>query len=166
METETMVEKGLVGLSRCFRSAIVKLNKSGSVLFVGTPYTCLPFAEFLTYSIRDMPIRTYFSPNGETEKIVELVDRKGLGYSPGECVVEKDFQIVVLLGGLAMPKSQINPSALKQKLSVVSTLDSVVGVCFQGVMDRPEWKETFKFKYFINADLSKVSLFELGVIED
>ncbi|MBC7113254.1 MAG: DUF2124 family protein [Candidatus Methanomethyliales bacterium] len=157
---ETMVEKGLVGLSRCFRTAVVKSNRSGRLLFVGTPYTCLPFAEFLTYSIRDLPLRPHFSPNGETDKIVELVDRKGYGYALGESFVGESFSIVVLLGGLAMPKSQVDPSDLKRKLSSVSALDCVIGVCFQGVMDKPEWRDTFKFKYFINAEISKVSLFE------
>jgi hypothetical protein len=155
-----MVEKGLVGLSRCFRSAVVKSNRSGRLLFVGTPYTCLPFAEFLTYSIRDLPVRSHFSPNGETDKIVELVDRKGYGYTLGDCVAREGFQIVVLLGGLAMPKTQVDPSTLRRKLSSVSDLDCVIGVCFQGVMDKPEWRDTFKFKYFINAEISRVSLFE------
>lgn len=157
---EILVEKGLVGLSRCFRKAVLASNKSGRLLFVGTPYTCLPFAEFLTYSIRDLPLKTYFSPNGEIEKIVGLVEREGYGYTLGERVCGIDFQIVVLLGGLAMPKSQVDPKALCERLRGVSHLDFVIGVCFQGVMDKPEWKEVFKFKYFIDADLSKVSLFE------
>jgi len=155
------VERGLSGLSKCFRNAVIKSNRIGRLLFVGTPYTCLPFAEFLTYSIRDLPIKTYFSPNGDTDKILELVDRKGYGYALGDCLIGGDFQIVVLLGGLAMTKSQVDPNSLKQQLSSVSSLDCVIGVCFQGVMDKPEWRDVFKFKYFINADLSKVSLNEM-----
>lgn len=157
---EILVEKGLVGLNRCFRKAVRASNRGGRLLFVGTPYTCLPFAEFLTYSIRDLPLKTYFSPNGDIEKIVESVEREGHGYTLGERVSGIDFQIVVLLGGLAMPKSQVDPLALFERLRDVSRLDFVIGVCFQGVMDKPEWKDVFKFKYFIDADLSKVSLFE------
>ncbi|MGC8936092.1 MAG: DUF2124 family protein [Candidatus Methanomethylicaceae archaeon] len=157
---EVLVEKGLVGLSKCFRTAVLKTNRTGRLLFVGSPYTCLPFAEFLTYGIRDLPIKTYFSPNGEADKIAEIVDRKGCGYSLGEYVGVADFEIVVLLGGLAMPKSQVDPNTLREKLRKLCGLDCVIGVCFQGVMDKPEWKEIFKFKYFINAELSKVSLFE------
>ncbi|MGQ9760087.1 MAG: DUF2124 family protein [Candidatus Methanomethylicaceae archaeon] len=157
---ERVVEKGLVGLSKCFRKAIIDCSKSRNLLFVGTPFTCLPFAEFLTYSIRDLPIKTYFSPNGDTDRTTEIVERSGVGYTLGDITSKKDFQIVVLLGGLAMPKSQIDPLMLKERLRMLSPLEVVIGVCFQGVMNKPEWKDVFKFKYFIDADLSRVTLFE------
>lgn len=160
IKTEKLIEKGLVGLSKCFRRAVIDCNKSGDLLFVGTPFTCLPFAEFLTYSIRDLPIKTYFSPNGDPEKITEIVEKGGIGYTLGEITNKKKFQIVVLLGGLAMPKSQIDPFILRERLRTLSPLDVVIGVCFQGVMKKPEWKDTFKFRYFIDADLSSVTLFE------
>jgi hypothetical protein len=159
IKEEIMIEKGLVGLSKCFRKAIVDSKKTGKLLFVGTPFTCIPFAEFLTYSIRDLPIKTYFSPNGDVPVILNV--KEGIGYIAGEKTDEKDFDIVVLLGGLAMPKSQVNPYELKEKLKKISKLDCVIGICFQGVMDKPEWINTFKFTYFINAEIL-VSLFKLS----
>ncbi|MEM1574019.1 MAG: DUF2124 family protein [Candidatus Methanomethylicaceae archaeon] len=158
---EILVDKGLSGLSRCFRKVIIESNKTGKLLFVGSPFTCLPFAEFLTYSIRDLPIKTYFSPNGDLDKIIEIIAKEGIGYTIGKIEGIKDFEIVVLLGGLAMPKSQVDPILLKEKLEKVSKLDYVIGVCFQGVMNRPEWIDTFKFKYFIDSDISRVSLFKV-----
>lgn len=158
---EILTDKGLSGLSRCFRRAIVESKRSGKLLFVGSPFTCLPFAEFLTYSIRDLPIKAYFSPNGDLDKISEIVAKEGIGYTIGNVEKVEDFEIVVLLGGLAMPKSQVDPASLKEKLSKVSKLDCVIGVCFQGVMKKPEWIDTFRFKYFIDSDVSRVSLFEV-----
>jgi hypothetical protein len=38
-------------LSRCFHCAVKNFNREGNVLFVGSPFTCLPFAEFLSYSM-------------------------------------------------------------------------------------------------------------------
>lgn len=158
---EILIDKGLSGLSRCFRKAIIESKRTGKLLFVGSPFTCLPFAEFLTYSIRDLPIKTYFSPNGDLDKIIEIIAKEGIGYTIGKIEEVKNFEIVVLLGGLAMPKSQVDPISLKEKLKEASQLDFVIGVCFQGVMNKPEWIDTFKFKYFIDSDISRVSLFEV-----
>ena len=38
--------KGLAGMSKAFRSAVEEKMKGGKMLFVGSPFTCLPFAEF------------------------------------------------------------------------------------------------------------------------
>lgn len=157
---EILTDKGLSGLNRCFRKAIIESKRMGKLLFVGSPFTCLPFAEFLTYGIRDLPIKTYFSPNGDLNKIVEIIAKEDIGYTVVKVEEIKNFEIIVLLGGLAMPKSQVNPISLKEKLKEVSQLDCVIGVCFQGVMNKPEWIDTFKFKYFIDSDISRVSLFE------
>ncbi|MDD1764805.1 MAG: DUF2124 domain-containing protein [Candidatus Methanomethyliaceae archaeon] len=157
---EKMVDKGLAGLSRCFKIAVSAYGKGGKLLFVGSPFTCLPFAEFLSYGIRDLPFKVYFSSEGDAKRIATIVPREGFGYSLGDVQKEKDFDIVVLLGGLAMPKSLVTPKEVKRRLLEISRLDFVIAFCFQGVMYKPEWLDEFKFKYFINAELSRVTLME------
>jgi len=157
---EKMVDKGLAGLSRCFKIAVSAYGKGGKLLFVGSPFTCLPFAEFLSYGIRDLPFKVYFSSEGDAKRIATIVPREGFGYSLGDVQKEKDFDIVVLLGGLAMPKSSVEPKEVKRRLLEVSGLDFVIAFCFQGVMYKPEWLDEFKFRYFINAELSRVTLME------
>jgi hypothetical protein len=158
--SEKMVGKGLVGLSRCFKEAITTCGKSGNLLFVGSPFTCLPFAEFLSYAIRDMPIKVHFSPNGELDKIACITNREGYGFNLGEVTKERNFDIVVLLGGLAMPTSKVSPKDLKKNLEKVSKLDLVIGFYFQGIMNKPEWINEFNIRYMIDGDLSKVALIE------
>jgi len=157
---EKMVDKGLAGLSRCFKAAISAYGRGGKLLFVGSPFTCLPFAEFLSHAIRDLPFKVYFSPDADASRIATIVLREGYGYNLGEAKKEGDFDIVVLLGGLAMPKSQVGPKEVRKRLLEVSALDFMVAFCFQGVMYKPEWLNEFKFRYFINADLSRVTLME------
>jgi len=157
---EKIVDKGLAGLSRCFKTAISAYGRGGKLLFVGSPFTCLPFAEFLSYGIRDLPFKVYFSPDADASRIAVIVLREGYGYNLGEVKKEGDFDIVVLLGGLAMPRSQVGPKEVRKRLLEVSALDFVVAFCFQGVMHKPEWLNEFKFRYFINADLSRVTLME------
>jgi hypothetical protein len=159
-----MIEKssgrGLAGISRSFKEAVLAHGKGGRLLFVGSPFTCLPFAEFLAYSIRKIPYAIYFAPDGYPEKISRIEGREGFGFSLGELSDDRGFDVVVLLGGLAMEKSWVDPVALKSRLVEVCNLGFIVGFCFQGVMNRPEWFEVFKFKYFIDADISRVILLE------
>ena len=158
--SEKMVSKGLVGLSRCFKEAITLSGRSGNLLFVGSPFTCLPFAEFLSYAIRDLPIKVHFSPNGDPGKIALLVSKEGYGYNLGEASKEHSFDIVVLLGGLAMPTSKITPRELKNNLEKISKLDLVIGFYFMGIMNKPEWINEFNMRYMIDGDLSQVTLTE------
>jgi len=158
--SEKMIGKGLVGLSRCFKEAMVLGGKTGKLLFVGSPFTCLPFAEFLSYAIRDLPMKVYFSPNGEVDAIATIKNREGYGFTLGEVSKESNFDIIVLLGGLAMPSSKVTPKELKLRLEKISKLDFVVGFYFQGILNKPEWVDEFNMKYMIDGDLSKVTLTE------
>jgi hypothetical protein len=159
---EKMVEKGLSGLSRCFRGAVKDFNGEGNVLFVGSPFTCLPFAEFLSYSIRDLPLKAYFMPGTDMSLIRQIVVNEGFGFQLGALAESvPKFDIVVLLGGLALPKSQVSPSALKKVLLKVSDLSFVMALFFQGIMKKPEWLEEFRFVYLIDADISRIVLEEI-----
>lgn len=155
---EKAAEKGLVGLSRCFRGAVSGYKGSGKLLFVGSPYTCLPFAEFLSYAIRDLNMKTYFMPGLEVEKIREIVPLEGYGFQLGKVEDRGNFEVVVLLGGLALPKTYVDPASLKKALLRVSKLDYVVALFFQGVMRKEEWLNEFKFRFIVDADISKVVL--------
>jgi len=155
---EKMLEKGLVGLSRCFKGAMINYGKPAKLLFVGSPATCLPFAEFLCNSIKDLPLEPYFMAGGDTSKIRKISMLEGFGYQLGGAIAAEKFEIVVLLGGLAMAKTAVNPKILRGALLKVSDLEFVVAFFFQGVMRRPEWAEEFGFKYIIDAEIDRVVL--------
>jgi len=157
---EKSSDRALAGISRSFKEAILAHGSGGRLLFVGSPFTCLPFAEFLAYGIRELPYCIYFAPDGCPEKISRIERREGFGFSLGKLSGDRGFDVVVLLGGLAIERLQVDPVALKSRLAEVSHLGFIVGFCFQGVMNKPEWFEVFKFKYFIDADISRVILLE------
>ncbi len=158
---EKMVEKGLVGLSRCFKGALANYGKPAKLLFVGSPATCLPFAEFLCNSIKDLPIEPYFMPGADTRRIRRVTAAEGFGYQLGDASPAGRFDVVVLLGGLAMAKTLVDPKMLKQELLKVSDLKFVAALFFQGAMRKPEWMGEFEFNYIIDADLSRVVLEEM-----
>lgn len=158
---EKAAEKGLVGLSKCFRGAVSGYKGGGKLLFVGSPFTCLPFAEFLSYAIRDLNMKTYFMPGLDADKIREIMPVDGYGFQLGKAEDRGDFDVVVLLGGLALPKTYVDPTSLRKALLRVSKLDYVVALFFQGVMRKEEWLNEFKFRFIVDADISKVVLEEL-----
>lgn len=146
--------KGLSGLSRCFRTAVEATKKGGAILFVGSPFTCLPFAEFLCYAIKDLALKPYFMPSTELGKIREIVKIEGYGCQLGDFSKDSLYQIVVLLGGIGMPKYGLPPEAVKGALSRLSDLQSTIAVCFQGSLKKPEWMEAFNFGSIIHTDLT------------
>lgn len=146
--------KGLSGLSKCFRTAVESIGKEGDILFVGSPFTCLPFAEFLCYGIRDFPLKPFFMPSLDSGMIRELVKDEGYGYQLGGLKAGTDYRIVVLLGGLAIPKYGVHPKALKNAIDCLPGIEDKVAVCFQGSLRNPDWTDTFQFKYLIDTDLA------------
>ncbi|MEJ5293538.1 MAG: DUF2124 family protein [Candidatus Methanosuratincola sp.] len=153
MESKVEV-KGLSGLSKSFRAAVESIGKEGDMLFVGSPFTCLPFAEFLSYGIRDFPLKPFFMPSSEASKIREIVKDEGYGYQLGKLKAGTDYRIVTLLGGLAIPKYGVPPKVLKEAIDSLPGKKDKVAVCFQGSLRSPEWTNTFQFKYLIDTDLT------------
>lgn len=151
---KSMVEvKGLSGLSKCFRNAVESIGR-GDIIFVGSPFVCLPFAEFLCYGIRDFPLKPFFMPLSEARKTRELVKHEGYGYQLGGLKAGTDYRIVTLLGGLAIPKYGVPPKVLKETIDILPGSKDVIAICFQGSLRSPEWIKTFNFKYLIDTDLT------------
>jgi len=146
--------KGLSGLSKCFRTAVESIGGDGDILFVGSPFTCLPFAEFLCYGIRDLPLKPFFMPSLESGKTKELVKNEGYGYQLGGLKAGTDYRIVTLLGGLAIPKYGVPPKALKEAIDRLPGSKDTIAVCFQGSLRNLDWTNTFQFKYLIDTDLT------------
>ncbi len=154
---KTKVEaKGLSGLSKCLRTAVESIAKEGDILFVGSPFTCLPFAEFLCYGIRGSPLKPFFMPSSDLSKIRELVKDEGCGYQLGGLKTGNDYRAVVLLGGLAIPKYGVPPKVLKEAIDQLPGGKDAIAVCFQGSLRGQDWTNTFQFKYLIDTDLAVI----------
>jgi hypothetical protein len=65
--------------------------------------------------------------------------------------------VIVLLGGLAMPKTGINPEKAKEiarKVLENSEKKRIIGLCFQSMFMQQKWDKIINFDYIINADLA------------
>jgi hypothetical protein len=143
--------KGLGGMLNGFRD-LVKDDKR--ILFVGSPGFCTPFALFLGYPVREKELA--FVPGLEEKKARRIVATE-YGMELGE-IANADADVVVVLGGMAMPKIGVKSSQMKDFLSRLK-YKKLVGVCFMSIFEKAGWCQALPFDYVMNmileGDLSK-----------
>ncbi|NLT36662.1 MAG: DUF2124 family protein [Methanomassiliicoccus sp.] len=155
--------EGIVGLTKLFRNETIELSKGDVIIFAGSEAVCAPFAELLGYSVRDKDLALYFSPLAREKDCRPLQWKDGTGYnisSSGEEIAGAD--LVVVLGGLAMPKFGCPVEAVQQFIAKVSKPGGtrVVGVSFMDILRRSGWQHHIRFDSILNATMEteKVSL--------
>jgi hypothetical protein len=143
--------KGLGGMLNGFRD-LVKDDKR--ILFVGSPGFCTPFALFLGYPVREKELA--FVPGLEEKKARRMVATE-YGMELGD-VANAEADVVVVLGGMAMPKIGVQSSQMKDFLSRLK-YKKLVGVCFMSIFEKAGWCRDLSFDYVMNmileGDLSK-----------
>ena len=141
--------QGVGGILNSFRGLVEGAEK---ITFVGTPGFCTPFAELLGFVVRDRKL--VFIPNLDFEK-ARSISIAPEGMQLGE-PVDAHADVVVLLGGLAMPKIGTGPEKAREITSKVlegSEKRKIIGVCFQSMFTQQKWDQVINFDYIINADL-------------
>ena len=94
--------QGVGGILNSFRGLVGGAEK---ITFVGTPGFCTPFAELLGFVVRDRKLAFISSLDFEKARSI-FMDCEGMQL--GE-LTDAHADVVVLLGGLAMPKTGISP---------------------------------------------------------
>jgi hypothetical protein len=89
--------KGLGGMLNGFRDLVADDKK---ITFVGSAGFCTPFALFLGYPVREKELA--FVPGLNRDK-ARRINTTEYGLELGEATIA-DADVVVILGGMAMPK--------------------------------------------------------------
>ena len=137
----TNTSQGVGGILNSFKGLIEGAEK---ITFVGTPGFCTPFAELLGFVARDKKLT--FIPNLDFEK-ARSIDMTYQGMQLGE-FTDAHADVVVLLGGLSMPKSGISPEKAKEitnKILENSGKRKVIGLCFQSMFTQQKWNDIINF---------------------
>ncbi len=143
--------KGLGGMLNGFRDLVKDDQK---IMFVGSPGFCTPFALFLGYPVREKELA--FTPGLNEEKARKIITTE-YGLELGE---KSSFEadVVVILGGMAMPKIGVKPEDMKEFLARMK-YKKLIGVCFMSIFEKSGWCEALQFDYLMNmiieGDLSK-----------
>lgn len=134
--------KGLGGMLNGFRE-LVKDDKR--ITFVGSPGFCTPFALFLGYPVREKDLA--FVPGLNKDKARKIVATDyGLELGDG-CSANAD--VLVILGGMAMPKIGVDPKEMKDFLPKIK-YNKLIGVCFMSIFEKSGWCQAIEFDFIMN----------------
>ncbi len=142
--------QGVGGILNSFKGLVEGAKK---ITFVGTPGFCTPFAELLGFAVRDKELAFVSSQDFEKARSI-FMDYGGMQL--GE-LADAHADVVVLLGGLSMPKIGISPEKAKEVSREIlgeSKKGKIIGVCFQSAFIKQKWNEIIDFDYIINSDIA------------
>ena len=147
--------EGIGGMLTAFR----KLARgSKKITFIGCPGWCNPFAELLGYVLRDAGKEMVFIPNLRKDMAAK-VEMTGYGMQLGD-KADPSSDTVVLLGGLAMPKMEVDVNGLNRLIDEITdgyAERQVFGVCVGGVFQKAGWDKLIDFDYLVDADMEVVT---------
>ena len=141
--------QGVGGILNSFKGLVEGAEK---ITFVGTPGFCTPFAELLGFVVRDRELAFLSSQDFDKARSI-FMDYEGMQLGK---LTDAHADVVVLLGGLAMPKIGISPEKAKEVAIEIlegSEKGRIIGVCFQSAFMQQKWDEIINFDHIINSDL-------------
>ncbi len=139
--------KGLSGVLNGFRDMVKDDRK---ITFVGSPGFCTPFALFLGYPVREKELA--FVPGlakDKSRKIITTEYGLELGVQADADADVASTDVLVVLGGMAMPKIGVKPEEMKEFLSKIN-YKKLIGVCFMGIFEKAGWCPALDFDYLMN----------------
>jgi len=147
--------EGISGLTKLFREALNGMDDGGNLLFVGSEAVCPPFAQLLAYAVRDRDMRFGFCPKAVWEKSRTMSWVEGAGFQIGKEPFEPgEADVIVLLGGLAMPKFGCPVEDVKAILSQIPRHKLVIAVGFMDAFRKAGWNTSLHFDVLIDGYMS------------
>lgn len=150
---------GIVGLTGSFRESISGVDNESKIVFTGSVAVCTPFIELLSYSVRDKNHDLVYIPKSEKEKAKIVKMQPGIGFSVmDEKADPQDPDVIVVLGGLAMPKFGCAPEDVLKMIEDISgeNKPKIIGVCFMGIFEKAGWSKQIPFDVVLDTTLETV----------
>lgn len=147
---------GIGGMLAAFRKLVRGRKK---ITFIGCPGWCNPFAELLGYVLRDAGKEMVFIPNLRKDMAVRI-ESTDYGLQLGE-KADPASDTIVLLGGLAMPKMEVDVKGLKRLIDEITDGHAdrqVLGVCIGGVFQKAGWDKLIDFDFLVDAEMEVTTL--------
>lgn len=142
--------KGLNGQLLAFKEEVNDANK---ITFIGAPRVCTPLASLFAYAVRDKESHYITLTNINTCRKFELLPT-GMQLDNTVKSNPKESDIVILLGGLAMPKSKVDIDKLNTLIKDILKVDGkIIGCSFMDIFTKNKWLKKVKFDTIIDATL-------------
>jgi hypothetical protein len=122
---------------------------------MGSPSVCTPFAALMAYAVREKENHFISFIDIETSHEFEL---KPWGMTLTEKVSDPhDSDVVVLLGGLTMPKANVDTDELNGVVDeILKTEGNLIGFCFMDMFTKADWLDKVDFDLIIDGTLTGV----------
>ncbi len=142
-----------------FRESLVNIDDGSNILFIGSEAVCPPFADLLAYAVRDRKMRFGFCPKAIWEKSREMQWVDGAGFQISKEIFEPgETDVVVLLGGLAMPKFGSPIEDVRAFITQIPRRKMVIALGFMDIFRRSGWNTALHFDVLIDAYMSSETL--------
>jgi hypothetical protein len=152
-------KSGIVGFTGSFRESVKDMENNSKVVFAGSIAVCTPFIELLSYSVRDKNFDLIYAPKADINDAKQVKMQQGIGFGVVDGNVDpQNPEVVVVLGGLAMPKFGCAPEDVLNMIREVSgdQKPRIIGVCFMNIFERVGWDKKIPFDTIIDTTLETV----------
>lgn len=141
--------KGLNEMLAIFKREAEDASK---ITFIGSPGLCTPFAEFLSFGVSEK--ETHFIPLVNLDDCHEF-EMQSYGLALKDEVSDPhDSDIVVLMGGLAIPDFNVDFDDVNALVDEILKDDGkVIGVCFMNMFYESGWLDNIDFDCIIDGTL-------------
>ena len=144
--------KGLNGQLVTFKKEVGDAEK---ITYIGSPGVCTPFAEFLTNVVRDK--ENHFIPLLDIDDCHQFEPKPYAMVLGDEVSDPHGSDAVVLLGGLSMPKYDVDTVKLNALVDEILKEDGkIIGVCFMDMFTKADWLDKVDFDLIIDGTLTGV----------
>ena len=150
---------GIVGFTGAFRDSIKEIDNGSTIVFTGSVAVCTPFIELLSYTVRDKDFQMVYVPVADLKKAKKINKQTDIGFSvvniPGD---PKRPEVVVVMGGLAMPKFGCSPEDVLSMINEISGEEKpkIVGVCFMNIFEKKGRTKKISFDVLIDTNMESI----------
>ena len=131
-----------------FREEVKDAKK---ITFIGMPGVCSPFAQLFAFVIKEK--ESIFITGTDLTSAKKIIP-SDQGMQFGE-LADPHADVVALLGGLAMPKSNVKAEEIQKILDIVlEDNGKLIGLCYMDIFRESEWHKILDFDCIINGTLT------------
>ncbi len=152
-------KSGIIGFTGAFRDSVKEINRGSKIVFTGSVAVCTPFIELLSYTIRDKDFQMVYVPKADLKKAKRINEQQNIGFSVLNVQGDpKKPDVVVIMGGLAMPKFGCSPEDVLEMIDEISVEQKpkIIGVCFMNIFERTGWTKKISFDVLIDTNMETI----------
>ncbi len=148
-------DSGIGGFNSAIRRVVQKTlkgRKNKRIILIGCSGTCIPLAELIISGLRGIKnAEFYYILNAEKSESY-VIKPSGFEFEWRKKDVPDDAEILILFGGLTLPKYGIDVEKVKELVSEYSDA-TVIGASGSNVFEKHGWLDRVDFDYLVDMTI-------------